>query len=162
MALFDAMLELSDGQTITTASTTHASENTFNFSDTTQELTGLEMGAGQPMWFNARVGNVAFAATSGSTAGSVTLTIALVNDANTTIDSSSEVMYQSRAFTEDELIKGAWLVRIPLPYDIDKQAYMGALYTVAGDDLGDEAKINVWIDNGSQSSHDTQVAESNI
>ena len=106
MALFDAMLELSDDQDLSQTTGTYAATNTFNFSDTTQELTGLEMGAGQPMWFNVRVGT-AIAGTSGSTAGSVTLVVSLVNESDTTIDSSSETMYTSRAFTEDELTDGA-------------------------------------------------------
>ncbi len=157
MAIFDAMLEFSDNQAITTTSATYAADNTLDLVNS-----GLEMGAGEPIWFNARVGTVAFAATSGSTAGACTLIVDLVNETDTTIDSSSEVMYRSRTFTEDELEKGAWLVRIPLPYDVDKNAILGVLYTIAGDDLGDEATINAWFDHGPQSSHDTQVAESNI
>ncbi len=157
MAIFDAKLEFSDDQAIVTTSATYAADNTFDF-----EASGLEMGAGEPLWFNARVGTVAFAATSGSTAGACTLIVDLVNESDTTIDSGSEIMYRSRTFTEDELTKGAWLVRIPLPYDIDKQDIMGVLYTIAGDDLGDQAKIDVWIDHGPQSSYDTQVANSNI
>ena len=157
MAIFDAKLEFSDDQAIVTTSATYAADNTFDF-----DASGLEMGAGEPIWFNARVGTVAFAATSGSTEGACTLIVDLVNDTNTTIEGGSEVMYRSRTFTEDELIKGAWLVRIPLPYDIDKQKIMGVLYTVAGDDLGDQAKIDVWLDHGAQSSYDTQVANSNI
>ncbi len=157
MAIFDALLEFSDDQAITTTSATYAADGTFDFG-----TAGLEMGAGEPIWFNARVGTVAFAATSGSTDGACTLIVDLVNETDTTIDSASEVMYRSRTFTEDELTKGAWLVRIPLPYDIDKQKVMGVLYTVAGDDLGDQAKIDVWLDHGPQSSYETQVANSNI
>ena len=160
MALFDAKLEFSDDQDLSQTTGTYAATNTFNFSDTTQELTGLEMGAGQPMWFNVRVGT-AIAATNGSTAGAVTLVVSLVNESDTTIDSGSETMYTSRAFTEDELTAGAWLVRIPLPYDIDKQAYIGALYTIGGDTSA-VGTLDAWIDNGSQSSHDTQVSASNI
>ena len=162
MAIFDAMLEFSDDQAITTTSATYASDNTFNWADS-----DLEMGAGEPLWFNCRVGTVAFAATSGSTEGACTLIVDLVNETATaggdpTIDSGSEIMYRSRTFTEDEMIKGAWLVRIPLPYDIDSQQHLGVLYTIAGDDLGDQAKIDTWIDHGPQSSFDTQVSASNI
>ncbi len=160
MALFDAILELSDDQDLSQTTGTYAATNTFNFSDTTQELTGLEMGAGQPMWFNVRVGT-AIAGTSGSTAGSVTLVVSLVNESDTTIDSSSEVMYTSRTFTEGELTAGAWLVRISLPNDIDKQAYMGALYTIGGETSA-VGTLDAWIDNGPQSSFDTQVSASNI
>ncbi len=161
MALFDAKLELSDDQDLSQTTGTYAATNTFNFSDTTQELSGLEMGAGQPMWFNVKVGTEAIAGTAGTTAGSVTLVVSLVNESDTTIDSSSETMYTSRAFTEDEMTAGAWLVRIPLPYDIDKQAYMGALYTIGGETSA-EGTVDAWIDNGPSSSFDTQVSASNI
>ena len=157
MAIFDAKLEFSDNQTITTASATHAASNTFNFGQA-----DLEMGAGEPLWFNAKVGTVAFAATSGTTSGGCTLKVELVNETDTDIDSSSKVVFSSKVFTEAELIKGKWLIRIPLPYNVDYQTIMGVLYTVAGDDLGDEAKIATWIDHGPQSSFDTQVSESNI
>ena len=161
MALFDASLEFSDDQDASQSAGTLAASNTFCFSDTTQELTGLEMGAGQPMWFNCKVGTEAVAATSGSTAGACTFVVSLVNESDTTIDSSSETMYTSRTFTEDELTAGAWLVKIPLPYDIDKQAYMGVLYTVGGATSA-VGTVDAWIDNGSQSSFDTQVSASNI
>ncbi len=162
MAIFDAKLEFSDNQALGTASATNAGDNTFNFGQA-----GLEMGAGEPLWFNCKVGTIAIAATSGSTAGACTLIVDLVNETATaggdpTIDSGSEIMYRSRTFTEDEMIKGAWLVRIPLPYDIDSQQHMGVLYTIAGDDLADASTISSWIDHGPQSSFDTQVSESNI
>ena len=160
MALFDAVLEFSDDQDMSQTANTYAATNTFNFSDTTQELTGLEMGAGQPMWFNCKVGT-AIAATSGSTAGACTLLVQLVNESDTTIDSSSEVMLGSRVFTEAELTAGAWLMRVPLPVDIDKQAYMGVLYTIGGATSA-VGTVDAWIDNGSQSSFDTQVSGSNI
>ena len=157
MALFDVLVEFSDDQDISMGQTTTASTVDFNWKDT-----DLEMGAGEPIWFNARIGTEAVAATSGSTAGSCTLVVDLVSEsAADGVDSSSEVMYRSRTFTEDELIKGAWLVRIPLPVDIDSRQYMGVLYTIGGDTSAD-GKINTWLDHGPQSSYDTQVAESNI
>ena len=157
MAIFDALLEFSDNQAITTTSATYAADNTFDFLSP-----DLEMGAGEPIWFNARVGTVAFAATSGSTAGACTLQVSLVNETDTTIDSSSVVAFSSKTFTEAELTKGAWLIRIPLPYNVDDQKIIGVLYTIAGDDLGDEATIDAWLDHGPQSSYDTQVSASNI
>ena len=156
MAIFDAKLEFSDDQDIARATGTSGSTNTFNF-----EATDLEMGAGEPLWFNARVGTEAIAATSGSTDGACTLLVSLVNNTDTTIDSSSVVAFSSKAFTEAELIKGAWLIRIPLPYNIDDQTIMGVLYTIGGDTAAD-GKVDAWIDHGPQSSFDTQVSESNI
>ncbi len=156
MAIFDAKLEFSDDQDIAAAQTTTGSTNVFNFVDT-----DLEMGAGEPLWFNCRVGTEAIAATSGSTGGSCTLVVSLVNESNTTIDSSSVVVFSSKAFSEAELTKGAWLIRIPLPYNVDDQKYMGVLYTIGGDTAAD-GKVDTFIDHGPQSSFDTQVSVSNI
>ncbi len=156
MAIFDAKLEFSDDQDVAAAQTTTGSSNVFNFVQS-----DLEMGAGEPLWFNCRVGTEAIAATSGSTAGACTLVVSLVNESNTTIDSSSVVVFSSKAFTEEELIKGAWLVRIPLPYNVDDQKYIGVLYTIGGDTAAD-GKVDTWIDHGPQSSFDTQVSVSNI
>lgn len=158
MAIFDAMLEFSDNQAITTDSATYAADNTLDFVSA-----DLEMGAGEPIWFNARVGTVAFAATSGSTAGACTLKVQLVNETDTTIDSSSVVAWTSKTFVEAETTKGAWLIRMPLPYNVDAQKIIGVLYTTAGDDNdATAATINAWLDHGAQSSHDTQVSASNI
>ncbi len=156
MAIFDAKVEFSDDQDVAAAQTTTGSTNVFNFVES-----DLEMGAGEPLWFNCRVGTEAIAATSGSTAGACTLVVSLVNESNTTIDSSSVVVFSSKAFTEDELIKGAWLIRIPLPYNVDDQKYLGVLYTIGGDTAAD-GKVDTWIDHGPQSSFDTQVSASNI
>ena len=156
MALFDASLEFSDDQDLGQTTGTYAATNTFNTGNS-----GLELGAGEPMWFNVKVGTEAIAEVTGATTGASTLVVSLVNESDTTIDSGSETMYTSRAFTEDELTVGAWLVRIPLPYDIDKQQYLGALYTIGGATSA-AGTVDCWIDNGPSSSFDTQVSESNI
>ena len=161
MAIFDAKLEFSDEQDVGQVTGTYAATNTLCFSDTTLESSGLELGAGQPVYFNARVGTEAIAQVTGATSGACTLTLAVVNEADTTIDSSSEVMVQTRAFTEDELTAGAWLVRVALPVDIDKQPYMGVLYSIGGATSA-AGTVNAWLDHGPQSSYDTQVASSNI
>ncbi len=156
MAIFDAKLEFSDDQDIAMSTGTSGSTNTFNFS-----TADLEMGAGEPIWFNARVGTEAIAATSGSTAGACTLVVSLVNETDTTIDSNSVVVFSTKAIPEAELIKGAWLIRIPLPNNVDDQKIIGVLYTIAGATAAD-GKVNAWLDHGPQSSYDTQVSASNI
>ncbi len=156
MAIFDAKLEFSDDQDIARATGTSGSTNIFNFTQS-----DLEMGAGEPLWLNVKVGTEAIAATSGSTAGACTLIVDLINDAATTVDSSSIVSFRSKTFTEAELTKGAWLIRIPLPYNIDENKYMGVLYTIGGDTAAD-GKVDAWVDHGPQSSFDTQVSASNI
>lgn len=156
MALFDAKLEFSDNQDIAMAIGTSGSTNTFNFGQA-----DLEMGAGEPIWFNCKVATEAIAATSGSTAGACTLAVTLVNDSAVPIDSNSVIMCETKAFTEAELTKGAWLIRIPLPVNIDDQKIIGVLYSIAGDTAAD-GRVNAWLDHGPQSSYDTQVSASNI
>ena len=86
--------------------------------------------------------------------------VSLVHD-GTALDTSSIVTYATRALTETELTAGAWVLRMSLPNNVDEERYVGILYTIAGATSA-KGTINAWLDNGPQSSHDTQVSESNI
>lgn len=153
MAIFDAMLELSDDQDIgaNTASSTEASTDVLNFTQA-----DLEMGAGEPLWLNVKMGTEALLST-----GAATLTVALCRDTDGTIDSSSTVIYQTPAIAKASLTAGAWILRMPLPYNIDEDAYVGLLYTV-GTATTSAGTVDAWIDHGPQSSYDVQVSASNI
>ena len=161
MAIFDAVAEFSDNQSLisTNSVAATAASNTLCFSDTASELSGLELGSGEPLWLNVRVGTTGVI--DGTTDSACKITVAVVNEANTTIDSDSRVMVQTRAFSQAEMTAGAWLLRIPLPADIDGQPYMGLLYTSAGAACT-AGSIDAWVDHGAQSSFDTQVSASNI
>ena len=161
MAIFDAVAEFSDNASLISTDSVAATAalNVLCFSNTDSELSGLEFGSGEPLWLNVRVGTTGVI--DGTTDSACTITVALVNEADTTIDAGSRVMYQSRAFAQSEMIAGAWLVRVPLPADIDGQPYAGMLYTSAGAACT-AGSIDAWIDHGSQSSFDVQVAESNL
>ena len=149
MAIFDALLELSDDQAVTV---TAVGTNSLDF-----QAADLEMGAGEPMYLNVKVGSEDF--DSGADDG--TLTVALVYDA-TALDTSSTVIYQTIALADATLLAGTWIMRMSLPVAVDKGRFVGILYTVAGSGAFTAGKINAWIDNGPQSSYNTQVAESNI
>ena len=149
MAIFDAMFELSDNQAITA---TAVSTNDWDF-----QAAGREMGAGEPLYLNVRVGDTDF--DSGADDG--TLTVALVYDA-TALDTSSTVIYQTVALAEAALTAGTWIMRMALPVDVDKGRYIGLLYTVAGSGNFTAGTIDAFLDHGPQSSYDTQVAVSNI
>ncbi len=153
MAIFDAMLEFSDDQDIgaNSASSTEASTNVFNFTQS-----DLEMGAGEPLWLNIKMGTEALLS-----AGSCTLTVALCRDTDGTIDSSSTVIWQSGAIPKASLGAGEWIMRMPLPYNVDEDAFIGLLYTI-GTTASTAGKVDAFIDHGPQSSFDTQVSESNI
>ncbi len=156
MAIFDAKLEFSDDQDISQSAGTAAATNTFNFVNS-----DLEMGAGEPIWFNARIGTEKVSDNTDGTSGSSTLVLSLVNETDTTIDSSSVIVWTSKTFTEAELLEGAWVIRMALPNNVDDQKILGVLYTIAGATslIG---TIDAWLDHGPQSSYDTQVSESNI
>ena len=147
MAIMDAKLELSDNQAITA---TAAAENVINFGDS-----DLEIGTGTPLYLNVVVGT-AF----DSAADDGTLTVALVNDSAVPIDGSSVVVYQTPAIAEATLVAGHKILRMPLPANVDEQQYVGLYYTVAGSGNFTAGKLDAWIDYGSQSSHDVQVAQS--
>ena len=149
MAIFDAMLEFSDNQTVTA---TAVADNSLDL-----QAAGLEMGAGEPVYLNVKVGDTAFT-TGGDEDG--TLTVALVYDTVSPIDTSSTVIYQTTALNELTLTAGTWILRMALPVDVDKGRYVGLLYTTANDITA--GSINAYLDHGPQSSYDTQVATSNI
>ncbi len=149
MAIFDAMFEFSDDQAVT------ATAVADNFIDFTQS--DLEMGAGTPIYLNVRVGTTDFT-TGGDDDG--TLVVSLVYEGTSPVDTSSTVLFSTVALAESTLTAGTWILRMPLPVDIDKERYVGLLYTTANDITG--GTIDAWLDNGSPSSYDTQVSESNI
>ena len=156
MALFDAMFELCDDMDISRTAGTTASTNIIDFTQA-----DLEMGAGQPYWLNVRIGTEAFAEVEGSTTGSSTLVTALCYDTVAPIDSSSTVIYQTAALAESVLTAGDWVLRMPLPNNIDEEKIVGLLFTIAGATSA-KGTVDAWLDNGPQSSFDTQVSASNI
>lgn len=148
MAILDAMFEFSDGQALT------ATAAATNILDWTQA--DLEMGAGEPLWLNIRVG------TALDSAGeAATLTVSLRYDTVAPIDGSSTVIYQTAALTEASLTAGRWILRMPLPYNVDEERILGLYYTVGTENFT-SGTIDAWLDSGPQSSYDTQVASSNI
>jgi hypothetical protein len=145
MAIFDAMFEFSDDQVVT--DTDVASTNILDWT-----LSDLEMGSGEPLWLNVRVGTVF--------AGGTSITFSLRHDSEAPIDGSSTVIFQTPAILTAALTAGAWVLRVPLPANVDEGQILGLWYDVDGTMSG--GTINAWIDHGSQSSFDTQVTTSNI
>lgn len=145
MAIFDAMFEFSDDQVITDSDA--ASTNILDWT-----IADLEMGSGEPLWLNVRVGT-AFA-------GGTNIVFSLRHDSVAPIDASSIVIYQTPAILTAAMTAGAWIMRMPLPANVDEGQILGLYYDVTGTMSG--GTINAWIDHGSQSSYDTQVTTSNI
>jgi len=153
--IYDALFEFSDNQDISQAQGSVASTNILNW-----VLDDKEMGAGEPIYLNVRIGT-AFAEVEGATNGASTLVVALCYDSVAPIDGSSTVIYQTRALPETALTAGAWILRMPLPVNVDEDNIMGLWYTIGGATSA-VGTVDAWLDHGPQSSYDTQVAASNI
>ncbi len=150
MAIFDKLFVFSDYQDLTTTE-----EGDFYID---MQAADLEMGAGQPLYFNCKVNGVQDFAGQGST----TLTVRLVYEGTVDgIDGSSVASYTSRTIDESLLTAGAWIVRIALPVNFDEERYVGVYYTIASGPFT-QGRVDSWIDSGPQSSYDTQVTTSNI
>ncbi len=151
MALYDVMFDLSDAQDISQAAGTVASTDIIDFVDS-----DLEIGQGEPLWLNIRI-KTAFA----SAELDCTLAVALCYDTVAPVDSSSTVIYSTPAIAEASLTAGAWVLRMPLPVNVDEEKIVGLLYTI-GTRTSTTGTVNAWLDHGAQSSYDTQVSASNI
>lgn len=151
--IYDAMFELSDDQDIGALSDTQvaASTNVINWTQS-----DLEMGAGEPLWLNVKIGTELWGSSSAAT-----LTVMLKRDSAAPIDTDSTTVWSSGALPLSALGIGAWIMRMPLPYNVDEDAIMGLLYQ-AGSYTATSGKVDAWIDHGPQSSFDTQVSASNI
>ena len=152
MAIFDAMLELDDNLDLSTHTATEVESSTYAIDWVN---TDLEMGAGEPLWLNVRVG------TAFGSSGSATLTVDLMRETDTTIDASSTTIYQTGAIPVATLVAGYNIIRMPLPYNVDEDQYTGLLYTI-GTAAMTAGTVDAWIDHGPSSSFDTQVSASNI
>ena len=152
MALFDVMYELFDDATLVASSTTDFVGGTCRTID--MQASDLEMGAGEPIWLNVRVGTTAY------TGGTNVNFILTADTAAAGHDGNSDVVLQSGNRAVSTLTVGAWIFRCPLPVDYDTSRYLSL--GVIGDGATTLGTINAWLDHGPQSSYDTQVSTSNI
>ena len=147
MAIMDAKLELHDDANAFANGSNVNSTDVINFGGS-----GLEIGAGTPLYFNAVVGTTAFT-------GGTTLSVNIISDTDA-LQTGGTVIYTSELFAVDdaETAAGAKLVRISLDVDVDKAQFIFARFDNVGNNTA--GTIDCWIDLGPQSSHDTQVAQS--
>ena len=147
MAILDALFEFSDAQAIV------ADAQSTNVLDWGEDMEGLEMGAGSPMYLNIRVATADFA-------GGTSLIVSLYSHSAATSIESGTALWTSDSLLQATLVAGYWITRIALPVNVDLARYLGVYY----DDTGEftAGAINAWLDQGPQSSYDTQVAASNI
>ena len=155
MAIFDAMFEFFDDAQLIGTSTTDYVGTTAKTLDWINA--DLEMGAGEPVWLNIKVGTTAYAPTTAADTVDFKL---FADTASVSHNSDSDIVLASGAREASTLTAGAWVLRVPLPVDVDTKQYLslGATFneaTTAG-------TIDAWLDHGPQSSYDTQVTTSNI
>lgn len=152
MAIFDAMFEFFDDATLVASTTTDYVGSTAKTLDWIDS--DLEMGSGNPIWLNIRVGTTAYV-------GGTNATFKLFADtAQAGHDSSSLVVLSSGIRAISGLTAGAWVLRCPLPVNVDDRRYLSVGITTDGATTA--GTINAWLDHGPQSSYDTQVWPSNI
>ena len=151
MAILDAMFEFLNNQAMfTTSSTTiGATAKTLNWG-----AADLEMGAGEPIWLNIKVGATAYAG-----AGTADFRL-LADTAAQGQDSSSLIVMASGPRSIGTLTANAWVLRAPLPVDVDPEQYLAVAVVCSG--AMTAGTLHAWLDHGPQSSYDTQVTTSNI
>ena len=155
MAIFDAMFEFLDDEQLIGNTTTTYSGTTYKTID--WGASDLEMGAGEPVWLNVKVGTTAYAPTTTGDTVDVKLFADSVADGH---DGNSTVMLASGPKECSTLTAGAWVIRVPLPVDIDDERYLGIGATFS--QATTAGTLDAWLDHGPQSSFDTQVSTSNI
>jgi len=143
MAMFDALFEFSDGQDVTTTS---LSDHVLNFG-----AADLEMGAGEPIWLCVKVGTAM---------ADATLAISLYRHTSETVNNGTAI-WTTETFADGTLTAGRWVLRMPLPYNVDEDAYIGLYYTCTT--TFTTGTLDAWLQIGPPStSFDTQVSVSNI
>ncbi len=155
MAIFDAGFELFDDATLVAATGTDYVGTTAKTIDFTQA--GLEMGAGEPVWLNIRVGTTAYAPTTSGDTCDFTL---FSDTAAAGHDSNSLIVMASGPREASTLTVGTWVLRAPIPYNVDARQYLSLGVTC--NQATTAGTIDAWLDHGPQSSYDTQVSTSNI
>lgn len=155
MAIFDALFEFYDDAQLIGTSTTDYVGATVKTLD--WRAADLEMGAGEPVWLNIRVGTTAYAPTTAQDTVDFKL---FADTAAGGHDSDSDIVLASGAREASTLVAGAWVLRVPLPVDVDTKQYLGLGATF--NQATTAGSINAWLDHGPQSSYDTQVSASNI
>lgn len=155
MAIYDALFEFLDDATIVSATgtTIGATCKTINMG-----ASDLEMGAGEPIWLNIRIGTTVYSGTGNVRISLVADTGAQGQDSSSTIVMTTGLKNVAAA---PFITAGAWVLRMPLPVDVDPEQYLGILFEgIAA--CGSVGKLDAWLDHGPQSSYDTQVTTSNI
>jgi len=155
MAIFDGKFEICDNVAMFSTDTSVDSVTSGNVLDM-----GIPSGtyvdhnyaAGEPLWLNIKVGATAF---TGGTSAQFKLM-----SHSTTATASGTVIFETPAIAVATLVAGYPVWRCPLPENFAPTRYVGLVVTCVG--AVSAGTVDCWIDNGSQSSYNTQVSSSNI
>jgi len=114
----DSLLKVSDGQDLSQVAGSYYSTSAIDTGSTTGDI-----GAGNQLYFIICV-DEAF-----TSAGSATVTFAVIDEADATLDSGSIVIVQTAAYAIASLTLGKIIV-IPLPAGLITQQFLGLKYTI--------------------------------
>ncbi len=120
--ILDSLLKLSDGQDLSQTTGDYYSSNVLNTGTTTGDI-----GAGEMLAVIIAV-DVAFAS-SGSTA---TVKFSVIDEADTTLDSSSIEIVSTDTLVVTRLTKGKIII-LPIPAGLVTQQYLGLRFDIAGE-----------------------------
>jgi len=118
--MLDKQCLLSDSQDLGQTANDYYSTYTYNLGDVDGDI-----GSGAPLWIEFVV-DEAF-----TSAGSATVVIAIIDEADTTLDGSSVVIIQTAALAYTVLTEGK-KIALALPAGLITQQYIGVKYTIAG------------------------------
>jgi len=116
--ILDSLLRLSDGQDLSQAAGSYYSASVLNTA-----TANYDIGAGEAL---AAIICVDEAFTSG---GSATVVFAVIDEADTTLDSDSIVIVETAAIAIASLTLGKIII-IPIPVGLVTQQYLGLKYTI--------------------------------
>ncbi len=118
--ILDSLLKLSDGQDLSQTTGDYYSSNVLNTGTTTGDI-----GAGEQLYLIIAV-DAAFT----SAASTATVSFSVIDEADTTLDSSSVIIVSTGALIVTRLPKGK-IVVLPVPPTLITQQYLGMRVDIA-------------------------------
>jgi hypothetical protein len=151
MAIYDIIGEFSDGQDVTSITTTGilASTNTLDLA-----VSDLNFGSAE-IWLNIQI-HTAF-----TSSGSPTTRFDLKSSTDTTINASDTAVLTVTAQDLTSLSVGDYVFRGRIPLDTDIERYIAILMTQTGDEYA-TGNVDIWLEHSTQTDHPSQKAQSNI
>lgn len=132
MAIMDEKLELLDGFTLASLTTTQSAMSTvLNLG-----AADLNIGAGTPLYLNIQTGSIAIT-------GNGTTQFKLYTDSDSTVTGGT-LIFETPAIGLSAYTAGQYVLRVPLPVNVDKEQYIG-LTMVQATTEGKTGSLDAWL-----------------